>query len=124
MDQDERDTKLSWYHEGDGGISMSDYSRTYDLMDNAKIFMGYLDEMIDTFFEKWPKGEAYWLPLVQTLRFNDIQVPKHLEVDFVEGVDFREFLLQINDSAAELQESCNLFLGSPITRRNLPPYLK
>ncbi len=124
MDQDARDTKLAWYREEDGGNSMSDYSHTYDLMNNAKIFMGYLDEMIDTFFEKWPEGESHWLPLLQTLRFNDVQVPKHLEVDFVEGVDYQEFLSQINYSAAELQESCKLFLDSPITHRNFPPYLK
>ncbi len=112
MDQDERDTKLAWYHEEDGANSMSDYSRTYDLMDNAKIFMGYLDEMVDTFFERWPEGESYWLPLVQTLRFNEIHIPKHLDADFA-GVDYQEFLTQINYSAGELRKSCEIFLGSP-----------
>ncbi|SMC02090.1 hypothetical protein SAMN00768000_0301 [Sulfobacillus thermosulfidooxidans DSM 9293] len=112
MNQDERKTKLFWYHEEDGGNSMSDYFHTYNLMDNAKIFMGYLDEMVDTFFERWPEGESYWLPLVQTLQFNEIQVPKHLEADFA-GVDYQEFLTQINYSVGELRKSCELFLGSP-----------
>ena len=112
MDQDARNTKLFWYHDEDGGTRMSDYFHTYDLMNKAKIFMGYLDEMVDTFLEKWPEGESYWLPLVQTLRFHEIQVPQHLEGDFA-GVDYQEFLTQINDSAGELQESCELFLGSP-----------
>ncbi len=52
MDQDARNTKLFWYHDEDGGNSMSDYFHTYDLMNNAKIFMGYLDEMVDIFLEK------------------------------------------------------------------------
>jgi hypothetical protein len=114
MDQDKRDTKLAWYRDKNGGTRMSDYSHTYDLMDQAKIFMAYLDEMVDTFLEKWPEGESYWLPLVQTLRFHEIQVPQHLEVDFVEGVNFQEFLTQINHSAGELRKSCELFLGGSL----------
>lgn len=82
-------------------------------MDHGKIFKGCPDAMMDTFLEKWSEGESYWLPFVQTLRFNEIQVPKHLEDDFVESVNFQEFLTPINDSAGELRKSCELFLGPP-----------
>jgi hypothetical protein len=45
---------------------------------------------------------------MQTLRFNDIPISHHLEID-VAGVDYEKSLTLINDSVAELRESYKPF---------------
>ncbi|WP_053959939.1 hypothetical protein [Sulfobacillus thermosulfidooxidans] len=92
--------KLYNYFNGEGYLE-SEYLRIKKYRRTLKNFLQQAKEIIRVFETQWPEGEGYWLPLVQQLRFDDIQVPESINTFWFQ--DQRE---QLNAFICEIvQES-------------------
>lgn len=102
----EEENKLANFKFNDGYIR-SEYGYTRAITHDVDAFLTNFHEVLDLLRETWPDGEDYWFPLLQSLQYDAIEIPDHLNT-----FAFQSHLEAINLAALALEEACYRFLST------------
>ncbi len=102
----EEANKLANFNIGHGYVR-SEYSYTRGIIHDVEAFVDAIHALLELLTRSWPEGESHWFPLIQSLQYDDIQVPEHLKT-----FEFQSHVESLNHAALALEEACQRFSGT------------